>query len=781
MGIDQAIEAEAQAQALCMLTQDFRRAYEAFVAKQRPVFRRQLRGAAMADTRFISTGRSSKPRHRALARASSTPGRARTWCRARRRRRRRMPRAGARRWATPAGCATRWPARRSAAPTRPSTPARALPDPRDAGPPFRSGRFCFCDAGPGLGRDQRWPARRRKRRATCRAWRAARPSPPLRCPSPRPARTWRRWAARRASMASTRCSTARRPGSPTAASPTSTSSLRAPGKHPAHAASRPSSSMRPARPASRSPSASTSSRRTRWRACASRAAASLPASASARAGEGFKIAMRTLDVFRTSVAAAALGFARRAMQEGLARATSRHMFGQVLADFQLTQAKLAQMATTIDSAALLTYRAAWLRDQGSNVTREAAMAKMVATEGAQQVIDAALQLGRPGRGQRDAGGTPVPRDPRTAHLRRRHRGPAIDHRARSAARSGRQRPGSHEHAQRPPRHLRPRPPAAAQQQPEFLFELPELQFPAQLNCATELLDRAVREGRGDRVCIRAPGLSWTYRDLQDRADRIAQVLVHDMGLVPGNRVLLRAPNNPMLAACWFAVMKAGAIAVATMPLLRAKELKAIVDIGQVSHALCDAALAEELQHTALACPGLRQIRLFNHDAPDSLERCDGSPSAGLCQRRHRGRRLLHLRLHLGHHGRAQVHDALPPRRDGHLRLLAAACAARERPTTCSSAARRWPSPSGWEGSCCFRCPWGLAPCCWKRPARRSCWTPSRRSARRCSSPRPPRTARWPPARAMELRAQRRCASACRPARRCRPRRARCGARPPASS
>ena len=109
-------------------------------------------------------------------------------------------------------------------------------------------------------------------------------------------------------------------------------------------------------------------------------------------GEGFKIAMRTLDIFRTSVAAASLGFARRALAEGLARATSRTMFGQTLGDFQLTQAKLAQMALTIDSSALLVYRAAWLRDQGANVTREAAMAKWHASEGAQQVIDAAVQL-----------------------------------------------------------------------------------------------------------------------------------------------------------------------------------------------------------------------------------------------------------------------------------------------------------------------------------------------------------------------------------------------------
>ncbi|MES2534966.1 MAG: acyl-CoA dehydrogenase family protein [Pseudomonadota bacterium] len=110
------------------------------------------------------------------------------------------------------------------------------------------------------------------------------------------------------------------------------------------------------------------------------------------AGQGFKVAMATLDIFRTSVAAAALGFARRALDEALQRATSRKMFGKTLADFQLTQAKLAQMATGIDAAALLTYRAAWQRDQGEGVTKEAAMAKLTATETAQQVIDAAVQM-----------------------------------------------------------------------------------------------------------------------------------------------------------------------------------------------------------------------------------------------------------------------------------------------------------------------------------------------------------------------------------------------------
>ena len=109
-------------------------------------------------------------------------------------------------------------------------------------------------------------------------------------------------------------------------------------------------------------------------------------------GEGFKVAMRTLDVFRTSVAAAALGFGRRALQEGLAQAKARPMFGAHLADLPLTQARLADMACTVDSSALMVYRAAWLRDQGRTITKEAAMAKLMATEGAQQVIDAAVQL-----------------------------------------------------------------------------------------------------------------------------------------------------------------------------------------------------------------------------------------------------------------------------------------------------------------------------------------------------------------------------------------------------
>ncbi|MEP6506386.1 MAG: AMP-binding protein, partial [Betaproteobacteria bacterium] len=157
------------------------------------------------------------------------------------------------------------------------------------------------------------------------------------------------------------------------------------------------------------------------------------------------------------------------------------------------------------------------------------------------------------------------------------------------------------------------------QQPRYVFELPELQFPPQLNCATELLDAAIARGWGERACIVGPGLRWTYADLLRHADAIAHVLVAEMGVRPGERVLLRAPNNAMLAACWFGVMKTGAVAVATMPLLRAKELKQVVAKGQVTHALCDLALAEELALARPHCPTLREVRLFNDASPDGLE------------------------------------------------------------------------------------------------------------------------------------------------------------------
>jgi len=160
------------------------------------------------------------------------------------------------------------------------------------------------------------------------------------------------------------------------------------------------------------------------------------------------------------------------------------------------------------------------------------------------------------------------------------------------------------------------------QWPELLFEVPEVRYPARMNCATELVDRHVAAGRGARIALRAPDGECSYLQLAAQANRIANVLVNEMGLAPGNRVLLRGPNNPMMAACWLAVMKAGGVCVATMPLLRARELTDIVNKAQVTHALCDKRLDAELKAALPACPTLRPhlIRSWYDDAPDALDR-----------------------------------------------------------------------------------------------------------------------------------------------------------------
>jgi 2-aminobenzoate-CoA ligase len=155
--------------------------------------------------------------------------------------------------------------------------------------------------------------------------------------------------------------------------------------------------------------------------------------------------------------------------------------------------------------------------------------------------------------------------------------------------------------------------------PQFLFELPELQYPGRLNCATELLDKPVTRGHGHRVALRSPDGECTYTQLFTQANRLANVLVREMGLKPGNRVLLRGPNNPMMAACWFAVMKAGGVCVATMPLLRAKELIEIIHKAQISHALCDKRLEEELAAAAPRCPTLTLIKYWYDEGPHSLD------------------------------------------------------------------------------------------------------------------------------------------------------------------
>ena len=165
------------------------------------------------------------------------------------------------------------------------------------------------------------------------------------------------------------------------------------------------------------------------------------------------------------------------------------------------------------------------------------------------------------------------------------------------------------------------------QWPEFIFELPELRYPERLNCAVELLDGMVASGHGGRIALRTADGACTYLQLMVRANRIARVLREDMKLVPGNRVLLRGPNNPMMAACWFAVIKAGCIAVATMPLLRAKELKQIIDKARIGAALCDVRLLEELDLARGQCPDLEQVLGFNDGGAGSLEALlEGKPA-----------------------------------------------------------------------------------------------------------------------------------------------------------
>jgi len=167
--------------------------------------------------------------------------------------------------------------------------------------------------------------------------------------------------------------------------------------------------------------------------------------------------------------------------------------------------------------------------------------------------------------------------------------------------------------------------------PEVFFDLPELRYPARMNAAVELLDRMVAAGHAGRPAIHASiggrKYACTYRQLLVRANQIAHVLVEDLGLVPGNRVLLRGPNNPMMAACWFGVIKAGCIAGATMPLLRAKELEVIVEKAHIGAALCDVRLRDELEIARTRCRDLKRVLHFNDAGPGSLEAAlEGKPA-----------------------------------------------------------------------------------------------------------------------------------------------------------
>ncbi len=158
--------------------------------------------------------------------------------------------------------------------------------------------------------------------------------------------------------------------------------------------------------------------------------------------------------------------------------------------------------------------------------------------------------------------------------------------------------------------------------------LPELAaYPARMNVAAELLDKAVADGRGDRPYIYFGDKVWSYGDILAQANRLAHVLVADYGLVPGERVLLRSGNHPMLIIAWFAILKAGGIAIATMPVLRERELVYMIGKARVQLTICDNKLAEDIEKAMKNTQGLRAILYFGMDDPDSLEaRMEGKSS-----------------------------------------------------------------------------------------------------------------------------------------------------------
>ncbi|MBC7376686.1 MAG: AMP-binding protein [Burkholderiaceae bacterium] len=156
-----------------------------------------------------------------------------------------------------------------------------------------------------------------------------------------------------------------------------------------------------------------------------------------------------------------------------------------------------------------------------------------------------------------------------------------------------------------------------EQQPQMRYDLPELQLPGQLNLVEELLDKAEARGWGDRTMLRSSHISFSYAQARERVDRIAQVLTEDLGLVPGNRVLLRGGNSIGMALAWLAVVKAGLVAVATMPLLRARELGDIIDKAQPVAAICDARLLDELALASKDHPALRTI--LRYGAPNDRQ------------------------------------------------------------------------------------------------------------------------------------------------------------------
>ena len=589
--------------------------------------------------------------------------------------------------------------------------------------------------------------------------------------------------ARGARRRRTGCSTAARRGSPTAASPTSTACSRAPATAPGaqghfrvrRARRRARTRRRRAHRRDRAASAG-APRVSRLPGAARRAARARRATASSsRCARSTSFARRWR---RRPSASRGARSTRR-----VAHARARRMFGGTLADLQLD----AGDAGRHGDRRSMPRRFSPIAPRGCatcadvRTTKEAAMAKLAATESAQRVIDAAVQMhGGAGRHARAHRRAALPRNPRAAHLRGRDRGAAAHHRPRSrCAEQGRRS----DDAIRPRRHVRARPPAAARRSGRTSCStLPELRYPG----AAQLRDRAPRR-RGRARLGRAHGDPRAGRlalDLRGtaRARRTGSrtCCARTSALVPGNRVLLRGPNSPMMAACWFAVIKAGGIAVATMPLLRAQGTDRHRDQGADHARAVRRAAADELDAARAACPTLttvahvrdRGARRRRGARGDASRRC--SPNVAHGRRRH-GADRVHVR-HDRHSPRARcifTATCSPPAIAGRARRCA------RRPTTSSPAARRWRSRSGWADCCCSRCASARRRCCSRRPSP-DALLPAIAEHRATVLFTAPTSYRAMAAQARAVRPRRACASACRPARRCRPRRASCGRTRPAS-
>ena len=337
---------------------------------------------------------------------------------------------------------------------------------------------------------------------------------------------------------------------------------------------------------------------------------------------------------------------------------------------------------------------------------------------------------------------------------------------------------------------------AASRWPELRFDLDELRYPDRLNCAVDLLDTAIAAFGPDRRCLIGNGSNgsnsngtggngtgttnspdtWTYGDLDRRSDQIAHVLTRDLGVVPGNRVLLCGPNSPWTVACWFGVLKAGAVVVTVVPLLRSEEIATVADIAQVSVALCapgcdaEAAKAAEAAEKAEKTP--MQVLTFGGTAPDDLlQRCAQVGDQPFEPVQTSQDDVAMIAFTSGTTGRPKGDHALPPRHPGDRRQLRAR-------TCCKpTAGRRLHRHAAAGLHLRARRPGDLPAarrrrrrCCWKRRAPTRCSTAietHRRHRLLHRADRLPRDARGAGRAAHDLVA--RCAAACRPARRCRPR------------